>query len=140
MNTKLPDLKWQKIVKKWPKHHMGVQSDFRCLQTHLKKNGPILPFSNLVFWPKMHKKTQKKIFLRFWSIIIFKNLPWHQILAHLAFKRSQRSKRYTFENIKWSLCVWSHYTLLNLGKNLATRGPFGPSLRSVLIIKYMKQY
>ena len=33
------------------------------------------------------------------------------------------------------VCVWSHYTLLNLCKNLAMRGPFGPSLRSVLIKK-----
>ena len=39
-----------------------------------------------------------------------------------------------FFGIKCDICVWSHYTLLNLCKNLATRGPFGPSLCSVLII------
>merc|ERR1712105_374286 len=38
-------------------HHGGVRSDFRCLQSHLKKkNGKIQFF----FWPKMRKKTQKK--------------------------------------------------------------------------------
>ena len=38
-----------------------------------------------------------------------------------------RASRNHFFGIKCDICVWSHYMLLNLCKNLATReGPSGP--------------
>ena len=62
-----------------------------------------------------------------------KNLSSLQISAHLAFKWPRKSKKTNFWGGHCLFCGCSGYRVINLCKNLATRGPFGPSLRSVLI-------
>ena len=43
-------------------HHGGVQSDFMCLQGHLKKTGKFCPFKILFFCQKCAKMRKKKYF------------------------------------------------------------------------------
>ena len=49
------------------------------------KFGVKIGFQNLI-WVSKWREKKMAIIWRFWSIIIFKNLSWHQISAHLAFK------------------------------------------------------
>merc|ERR1712105_563683 len=84
--------------------------------------------SNFVFWPKMRQKNAKK------KKIVSGPLGCVKTYLDTKFQliwpsNEARASSDHFFGIKWAFCVWSHYMLLNLCKNLQAL-----SLRSVLTI------
>merc|ERR1711895_100596 len=100
-----------------------------------RANFTIFKFSFFaVTWPKMVKNAQNQ------NHPSIKNLSSLQISAHLAFKWPRKSKKTNFWGGHCLFCGCSGYRVINLCKNLATQGPFGPSLRSVLITFLLQDF
>ena len=98
-------------------HHGGVRSNFRCLQSHLKKKTGKFKFCFLAKNAQKKRKKKKIVSGPLGNVKTYLDTKFQLIWP----SNEARASRNHFFGIKWGFCVWSHYMLLNLCKNLATR-------------------